>query len=532
MTAPQLSDIQARQARMVPALVGSGRLIETHISYVVLTGSIAFKIKKAVRLPFLDITTLAARRFYCEEELRLNRRLAASVYLDVVPITGTIDQPKLEGSGPVLDYAVKMREFAQSALVASMLERNELTASHIVALARQVATFHATIPAAPADSPLGDPDDLLRLALDNLNDLRTSPSAAVERDALDELERWIRRQHAALSAQLRARRADGFIRECHGDLHLGNIALVDGVLTIFDCIDFRDRLRWIDVLSEVAFTVMDLVDRRRPDFANRFLNEYLEITGDYAGLPLVPFYLVYRAMVRAKVACLRAAQLTEPAAQAGALADYRDHLQLAISFARERHPGLVLMHGLSGCGKTTFARTLREQLGAVQLRSDIERKRLRGLSADARTQSAVGGGAYSPAATRMTYDRLLELSLQVVAGGFVALIDAAFLRRWQRDLFRRQAEQRHLPFCIVSIEAPEQILRERIARRSADSTDASEAGIEVLEHQLRTREPIGADEAADVVVHDGTIALADLRSTSTWRALSRRAIVAEAPFSP
>lgn len=526
------SETSADQAHMAAALAVPGRLIETHISYIVLTGSTAYKIKKAIRLPFLDFMTLEARRFFCEEELRLNRRLAPALYLGVVPITGTIDQPELNGSGPVLDYAVEMREFDQSTLLAAVLQRGELAAGHIDALARQVAAFHALIPCLPADSVLGDPDDLLRLALDNFDDLRSSPAAAVEGDALDELERWTRRQHAGRRSHLRARRAEGFVRECHGDLHLGNMALVDGVVTIFDCIDFSDRLRWIDVLNEVAFAVMDLVDRRRPDFASRFLNEYLEITGDYAGLPLLPFYLVYRAMVRAKVACLRAAQLTEPEAQANALADFRDRVQLALSFARGGRPALVVMHGLAGCGKTTFARALRGELGAVQLRSDIERKRLRGLAAGARTGSPAGGGAYTMAATQLTYERLLELSLQVVAGGLIALVDAAFLHRWQRELFRQQAAQRRLSFCIVSIQVPEPILRARIARRSAEQIDASEAGIEVLEHQLRTHEPIGPDETADVIVHDGTIAVAQLPSTSTWRELCKRVSAKEGFFSP
>jgi predicted kinase len=175
---------------------------------------------------------------------------------------------------------------------------------------------------------------------------------------------------------------------------------------------------------------------------------------------------------------------------------------------------------------------LREQTGAVHLRSDIERKRLRGLPAGARTASAIEGGLYSTSVTRATYERLLTRALQAAAGGFVALVDAAFLQRWQRDLFRMQAARQGLPFCIIAIEAPEPVLRARIANRAAEQTDASEAGIEVLEHQLRTHEPIAADEIGEVIVHDGSRPVADLRSTATWGALARRLVPASTVFEP
>jgi len=507
---------------MVTALAAVGHLIETHISYVVLTGTRAYKIKKAIRLPFLDFTSLEARRKYCEQELLLNRRLAPSIYLDVVPVTGTVDDPELNGTGPILDYAVRMREFPQSALLSSTLGRRELTPAHVDALARRVANFHLGIPAAAADSPYGDPDDLLRLALDNFDEIRSSTRGALERGEVAELERWTRRQHAALRRILECRRESGFVREGHGDLHLGNMALVDDSITIFDCIDFNDRLRWIDVMNDAAFTVMDLVDRRRPDFANRFLNEYLEVTGDHGGLPLLPFYLVYRAMVRAKVACERAMQLPAGAARGQVLDEYRDHLQLAAGFASARRPGLILMHGYSGSGKTTLARALRERLGAIHLRSDIERKRLHGLRSGARTESAIENGPYSAASTRATYERLLDLALQVTAAGLVALVDAAFLQRWQRDLFRQRAAQEHLRICIVSVRVPEPTLRARVAQRSLRQDDASEANVDVLAHQLRTADPIGTEEAANVVVHDGCTDCADSRLTELSQTLSER----------
>ena len=283
-------------------------VLETHISYVLLTGKHAYKIKKSVNLGFLDFTTLAARRFYCEQELRLNRRLAPALYLDVVAITGTIDAPVLGGDGPVLEYAVKMHEFSQEALASQLLSRNELAAADIDVLAAKVAAFHATIEVAAPDSAFGRPDDILRIALQNFARIRPLLATPADRAELDALALWAEREHQVRQTAFHERQRGGFVRECHGDLHLGNIARIDGEITIFDCIEFNDAMRWIDVMSEVAFTVMDLQDRGRGDLGQRFLNAYLEITGDYAGLSVLRFYLAYRAMVRAMVARLRAVQ--------------------------------------------------------------------------------------------------------------------------------------------------------------------------------------------------------------------------------
>src|SRR6266516_4567782 len=265
-------------------------VLETHISYVLLTGRYAYKLKKAVDFGFLDFTTLAARRHFCEEELRLNRRLAPALYLDVVPITGSVDAPIVGGDGIAIEYAVKMGEFPQDALASGLLTRGELVPADIDALAAMVAAFHGAIEVAAAGAGFGAPEGILQRAQDNCSAL------------LPLLDDPAERAHAARRGAFLRRVEEGFVRECHGDLHLGNIARIDGELTIFDCIEFNPALRWIDVMSEVAFTVMDLEDRGRADLSHRFLNAYLERTGDYSGLAVLRFYLVYRALVRAKIA--------------------------------------------------------------------------------------------------------------------------------------------------------------------------------------------------------------------------------------
>ena len=302
----------ARQEILVAALrsaLGEAvEVVETHISWVLLAGDYAYKIKKAVNLGFLDFSTLEKRRFYCAEELRLNRRLAPDLYLEVVPIAGSADHPVLNGPGPAIEYAVKMRRFPQACLLDQVLLRGELTPETIDAIARRIADFHGRTAIADNESPFGTPERAHLPVAENFAQIRPRLRDNEDLIRLDELERWSEREYQARFNALAARKARGLIRECHGDLHLGNMALLDGEAVPFDCIEFSDNLRWIDVISEAAFLAMDLQDRGRPDLARRFLNAYLEQTGDYEGLEVLRYYLVYRAMVRAKVACIRAGQ--------------------------------------------------------------------------------------------------------------------------------------------------------------------------------------------------------------------------------
>jgi len=514
------------QAALVRALARSiggsapAAVLETHISYVLLTGEYAYKIKKQVAFGFLDFSTLAARRSFCEQELRLNRRLAPALYLDVVPITGSADAPRLGGEGTALEYAVKMREFPQSELAATLLARGELRPADIDALAIRVAGFHAAIDVADAAGAFGTPDGVLGLALRNVEEIAPLIAADSERRQLDRLREWTEGEHRRLGASFEQRRARGFVRECHGDLHLGNIARIDGELVIFDCIEFNEEMRWIDVMSEIAFTVMDLEDRGRADFAHRFLNAYLEHTGDYAGLAVLPFYLAYRALVRAKVALLRAAQAGAGAGTARVEA--RAYLHLASKYAKPPRPALIVTYGLSGSGKTTLSEALLERIGAVRLRSDVERKRMHGLAPLERAGATIGGGLYSPAATDSTYERLRSLAREIVDAGRTAIVDAAFLRRSQREPFRALAAELGVPFVILVFEASEATLRQRVAVRDARGDDASDADLAVLGHQLAAREPLAAEERACAVVYDAEAPLAAARAPGAWTEISRR----------
>ncbi len=480
--------------------VGDIRLIETHISWVILTGEFVYKIKKAVNFGFLDFSTLEKRHFYCQEEVRLNRRFAPGLYLDVVAVRGSVKHPSLHGDGCPIEYAVRMRQFSQRALLSGMASRHGVTPDHIDEIARLVASMHARAAVAGASAQYGLPRDIHHQVMENFVHIRTASMDSNRRERLDQLEHWCERQFQRQESVIQSRKTDGFIRECHGDLHLGNLALIDGRITPFDCIEFNPHLRWIDVMSENAFLVMDLQDRGYPELAYRFLNVLLQQTGDYAGVRILRYYLVYRALVRAKVAVLRLNQAAKSAGtEDAAWTEYESYVQLATSYAGSVTPALIITHGVSGTGKSWVASRLAISLGAIQVRSDVERKRLFGYRMDAKTGSGVQTGIYTAEAGLQIYARLADLTRYLIEGGFTAIVDAAFLKHNEREQFRLLAGELGAPFVLLNFSADEDTLRKRIRVRQASGKDPSEAGIEVLEAQFRSQEPLVSDEREHAV---------------------------------
>jgi len=486
-----------------PHLVGAIEHLETHISDVLLTGEYAYKLKKPLNLGFLNFSTVELRRACCEEELRLNRRLAPELYLAVVPIAGSFSDPRIGGDAPILDYAVRMRQFDQAGMLERVAGRGELTAAIIDSIAEQIAEFHSGLPPGADASGYGTAAEIAGPALQNFDQLQPLIASDAERGALRGLREWTEQKNEALASRFEARRQAGYVRECHGDLHLGNIVLVDGRVRIFDCIEFNPRLRWIDVMNEAAFLSMDLIQRGYSHLAYRFINRYLEHTGDYAGVDLLSYYMVYRALVRAKVAAMRAAQASVSADARRLLQEKcRAHIDLARQLTAQRRRVLFIMHGLSGSGKTVVSQAMLEAVGAIRVRSDVERKRLHGLGAAARSGSPLGQGIYVPSASQATYDRLTDLATALLMADYPVVVDAAFLKREQRERFERLAESQNAGFAILDIHAAEATLRRRIAERTEAGTDASEANLAVLEQQLAVREPLTAAEQTATHVFD------------------------------
>jgi aminoglycoside phosphotransferase family enzyme/predicted kinase len=494
------------------------RLVETHISWVLLAGRYAYKIKKALDLGFLNFTSLEARQFYCSEEIRLNRRLAPGIYLDVIPIGGGADAPEF-GKQPAIEYAVRMRRFATAREFDHLLARGKVMPQHMDDLAAALAAFHGELPQAEADSVFGTPATIRAAAMQNFETLLPLLTTQAERDAVTKLRLATANAYTACEIIFRQRRVQGYVRECHGDLHLGNIVLIGKQPVPFDGIEFNPTLRWIDVMDEVAFLVMDLLHGSRPDLAFRFLNAYLEATGDYAGVSVLHFYLAYRAGVRAKVSAIRAFQAipdgttdkpighstrpskddsqvagyqpdSDQSVQTQALTACRNYLALASECLAQRRPALIITHGLPGSGKSTFAQVALERLQAIRIRSDVERKRLFDMSPLDDSHSRAGNDIYSPDATRRTYTRLHELARDLLDAGFPVIVDAAFLKQDEREQFQALALGMSAPFAIVSMQASPATLNARIMRRRSTANDASEADLGVLQMLQTAQQPL------------------------------------------
>jgi uncharacterized protein len=470
-------------------------VIETHISSILLAGEYAYKIKKPVDLGFVDFSTLEKRLLFCNEEVRLNRRLAPSLYLGVVPVTGTLSRPRMDGAGPAIEYAVRMRRFSQESMADRLLEQGRIPPRRMDELAGIVAAFHRTLPGAGAETAYGTRAVIGKYVLQNFDHLAGAGATESDARAIAALRDWTTAELERCRPLFEQRKTDGYVRECHGDLHLGNVALIDDKLVIFDCIEFNPELRWIDVMSEVAFMAMDLEDRGQPAYAARFLNRYLETTGDYEGISLLRFYLTYRAMVRAKVRWILANQpRLEKAASLQAKEQSLAYLRLAERYAAERRPALLITHGLSGSGKTSFTQPVLEALEAVRIRSDVERKRLFHIEPAMRAGSGIAEGIYGRTAGDRTYARLAELASRILRAGWPVIVDAAFLEKERRDMFRQLAQVSNAPYLILDFEGSEAALRDRLRARSREGKDASDADITVLEQQIKQYQPLSAEE--------------------------------------
>ncbi len=473
--------------------------IETHISWVFLAGDFAYKIKKPVNFGFLDFSSLAKRQHFCQEELRLNRRFAPQLYLAVKTIGGDPAAPALNAQPP-LEYAVKMQRFPQAAQLDRLLAAGLLQSRQVESFATYIAERHQAAPIAERSRDFGSPRAVIEPTAVNFAQIRPLlPTAELQQ--LEKLEQWSRKTALQLEPLFQQRKAAGFIRECHGDVHLANMAWLDEQPLLFDCIEFNENLRWIDVISDIAFLVMDLDDRGKAQLGRRFLNRYLQESGDYQGLPLLRFYQAYRAMVRAKVTCLRLAQPGLNAAEhAQDLALYHSYLALADRYTATPAKALIITHGLSGSGKSSFARELADHCGAIHLQSDRERKRLHGLAATAVSHSPLDGGIYTDRANRATYERLRSLAEIGLAADYPVIVDATFLQKKQRNLLRRLAAEQQVPLLILDFPVPEKELQRRLRQRAATGDDPSEGTLQVLVRQLTLQQPLSQTEQQQTLI--------------------------------
>ena len=507
----RLRALQGQPAAFGPGVAGVD-WIETHISWLLLAGDRVYKFKKPLKLDFLDFSTRALRRAACEEELRINRRTAPELYLGLVGLSGTAAQglrlQPLEQAPQHAEPAVCMRRFAQEDLLLQRLQAGQLGGAHMDALAREIVRFHATAAVASPAQGWGTPQAVQAPVHGCLAALQALADGGWDAllPALQQLGPWCREQGNALAPVFEARRLAGRVRECHGDLHLGNLVLLDGQPQAFDAIEFNPALRWIDVVADIAFLGMDLQARGRADLAWRFLDAWLAQEGDFAGLSVLRYYTVYRALVRARVAGMRATQALPAPAQAAACAECARYLALARQCMQPRSVELWLAHGLSGSGKSTQALVLVQARGVVRLRADVERKRLFGLAPGA-DSAAIGGGIYTAQATQRTYGHLRQQACALLQSGYTVLVDASFLDPAMRAPFLALAQELGVVCRILAFEAPLAVLRERVRARQQAGGDPSEADEAVLQAQWAARQPFAAAEQGHVLQVDTTRAV-------------------------
>ena len=480
-------------------------VVETHISWVFLVGDLAYKVKKPVRLDFLDFSTPALRLHFCEEELRLNRRFAPQLYLGLSTLVETPDGLAVDAPGRPVDHAVRMRRFDRAQELDALLRRDAASPDLLESFGQRLAGQHDAAPQAGANHRWARPGRTLEACRENFSELRRLGGDDV-RARVEALAEWTETRFQALLGRFEDRVRRGRFRECHGDLHCANVVQHDGELWAFDALEFDPGLHWIDVANDLAFLFMDLRARGHPGLAAALLDGWLSATGDFDALGVLRFYEAYRAGVRAKVAAIRRSQ--HPVAGEADRRDLARYLDAAADAARERQPRLVVTTGLSGSGKSWLAQRLLGPLEAIRVRSDVERKRLAGLSAG----EASGGRIYSPAMTTRTYARLEQLAGQALKDGCSVVVDAACLRAAERQRFARLAQRHDVPFHLLSLVASRDTLLGRIRDRETAGSDPSEATAGVMEQQWRFAEALqpGESSHALLVNTDGGIDVADV----------------------
>lgn len=460
-------------------------LIETHISWVILTGEFVYKIKKPLSLGFLDFRTLEQRRHYCEEEIRLNKPWAPRIYLDVVPITVSDSAVRVGGDGTAVEYAVRMRSFEQAMRLDAQLDSGNLSSADMYELAEMLATRHRGAPVVAAEHRETTVIRAIDLIRENFGPL----AEVIDRSTWEQLHRWTLEQIERLEPFFRQRFDDGFFRDCHGDLHLGNLVRLPEGITTFDCIEFSDELRHIDVMADIAFLIMDLAYRGDRRLAYIFLNRYLEIGGDYSGMRMLNLYYTYRCLVRAKISVIRSQEVTDPGERRKEIEVARRYCELARLATVGRQPVLMAMCGLSGSGKTWVSEQLMSALPAIRVRSDIERKRKFGIGELDSSESGVASGIYERSATAAVYAQLYTAAGTLLSARHDVILDASFLSRSQREAARDTARRCGAAYVQIELVADEALLRERVRRRLEERGDVSEADTSVLDYQLRTAEP-------------------------------------------
>jgi aminoglycoside phosphotransferase family enzyme/predicted kinase len=463
-----------------PYPVAAVETLQTHISVVFLAGDYVYKLKKPVDMGFLDFSTLEKRRHYCDEEVRLNRRLAPTVYLGVVPVVRSGEGVRLEGDGDVVEWAVKMRRLPEAATLQQRLTRDEIGVELAEAFARRLADFHRQAEGGERIAAFGRFEAVSRNILDIYTQAAPRVGSTVSPAVFGRVKALAERELDRLRPVIEARAARGAPRDCHGDLHLDHVYFFPDEqppadLVIIDCIEFNERFRFIDPVADMAFAAMDFAFYGRRDLARAFAAAYFRARGDEEGKSLLPLYAAYRATVRGAVEGLLLGEKEVPEAErTAALERAQAHWLLALAELEEpgRKPCLLLVAGLPGTGKSDVARGLAGDAGFRVVRSDVVRKELASLPEDVRASAPPGESLYTPQWNERTYAECLRRAEQFLLEGERVLVDANFREERQRAAFLAAAVRRGVPGCLLVCRAEPETVRQRLEARQRDASDA------------------------------------------------------------
>jgi len=463
-------------------------LVQTQMSFVFLTDAYVYKVKKPVNLGFLDYTTLEKRRFYCQKEVELNRRLCPEVYLGVVPITQDSNNIFVEGRGKIIEYAVKMRRLPQEAMMDVLLIKNQVSPEMLTAVAQKLAEFHQRAETNANISAFGNIKASTKNTDENFSQTEKYIGKTISPDMYQHIKTYNEGFIKTNTSLLNKRVADGRIRDCHGDLHAAHICFTNGIC-IYDCIEFNDRFRYCDVAAEVAFLAMDLDHYGRADLSRSFVNAYVDMSQDRELMELINFYKCYRAYVRGKVESFKLDDpYIAPAEKRKALEIATSYFDLAHAYTRRR-PILLITTGLVGTGKTALAQALAKRLGLVVISSDVTRKKLAGIPVTEHRFGEFDTGIYSAEFSKKTYDKMFSEAKDFLTEGGSVILDASFIKAKERLKAKELAEKWGADFFIVECSLDEKTIKQRLARRLKE-VSTSDGRWEIYQPQKRAFDPV------------------------------------------